>query len=48
MTAFYLDTPDQKQEIFNRSIVPVLRAIDAAQEFLVSKDLPRAIEWFEL
>jgi hypothetical protein len=47
-TTFFLDTPDQEQEIMNNSIVSFSEAVQAAKAFFISKDLPAAIRWVEL
>jgi len=47
-TTFFLDTPEQEQEIVNSSIVSFSEAVKVAKEFFISKDLPEAIKWFEL
>ena len=48
MSIFYLDNPNQEQEVLNSSIVPFSDALKTAKEFLASKKLPSTIEWFEL
>jgi hypothetical protein len=47
-TTFFLDSPDQAQEILNSSIVPLSKALEVAKEFFASKDLPGHIKWSEL
>lgn len=48
VTVFYLDSPTQEQEVLNASVVPFSTALEVAKEFFRSKELPRAIKWFEL
>ena len=48
MSIFYLDNPNQEQEVLNSSIVPFSDALKTAKELLASKELRSAIEWFEL
>ena len=48
MTIFYLDTPEQEQEIMNSSVVAFSSAVEAAKEFFNSRNLPTAIKWSEL
>jgi len=45
---FYMDSPTQEQEVLNSSIVTFPTALNVAREFFSSKELPRAIQWFEL
>ena len=47
-TILYLDNPDQAQEIPNTSIVPFSTALEVSKEFFNSRNLPTAIQWFEL
>lgn len=47
-TIFYMDNPDQEQEILNTAVIHFVRAIEVAREFFACKDLPSAIKWFEL
>ena len=47
-TLFFMDSPDQEQEVLNSSVVPFSKAIEVANEFLFSEEMPRAIKWFEL
>ena len=47
-TTFFLDNLKQRQELLNDSVVSFQVALQVAKEFLISGDLPTAIEWFEL
>ncbi len=47
-TIFFLDSPDQEQEILNSSVVSFAQALKAATEFFYSKNLPKSINWSEL
>jgi hypothetical protein len=47
-TTFYPDDTNETLEIMNEAVVPFLDALKAAQEFSISKTLPKCIQWFEL
>ncbi len=47
-TIFFIDNPDQEQEILNSSVIHFAKAIEVAKEFFACKGLPRSIKWFEL
>jgi len=47
-TLFFMDSPEQQQEILNKYVVPFSEALQTAREFFVRKELPSCIEWTEL
>jgi hypothetical protein len=47
-TLFYMRSPEEEEYISNDLVVPFTDALAAAEEFLVSTDLPPSIEWFVL
>jgi hypothetical protein len=47
-TAFFPDDTHETLQIMNEAVVPFPDAVRAAQEFAISKTLPRCIEWVEL
>jgi hypothetical protein len=47
-STFYVNTPTEIHLVLNDSIVPVSRAVEAVQEFLLDKGLPKSIQWLEL
>jgi Immunity protein Imm1 len=47
-TTFYMNSPNEPEEVPNDAIVPFADAMAAAKEFLLSPDLPQSIKWFEL
>jgi len=47
-TIFFLDTPQQEQEILNEFVIHFSKAVEVVKEFFASKDRPRTIQWFEL
>jgi hypothetical protein len=47
-TTFSINSPSERHEVDNRSIVPTFVAVQAAQEFLRDPGLPSAAKWFEL
>ena len=47
-TIFFLDNPDQEQEMPNSSVIHFSKAVQVAKDFFASEELPRSIEWLEL
>jgi len=47
-TKFYLSATGEEQEVANESIVLFSDAVRAAKEFMMSKQRPSALDWFEL
>jgi hypothetical protein len=47
-TAFFPDDTNETLQIMNEAVVPFSEALKAAQEFAISKTLPKCIRWFEL
>jgi hypothetical protein len=47
-TIFFLDTPEQEQEMPNSSVIQFSEAVEVVKDFFRSKELPKSIEWFEL
>jgi hypothetical protein len=47
-TAFFPDDTNETLQIMNEAVVPFSEALKAAQEFAISKTLPKCIQWFEL
>jgi hypothetical protein len=47
-TTFFLDTPDQEQELPNSAVIRFSKAVEVAKDFYASKELPRSIRWLEL
>ena len=47
-TTFFPDDTNERLEIMNEAVVPFSDALKAAQEFAISKALPKCIQWFEL
>jgi hypothetical protein len=47
-TTFSLQTVEQKQEIWNRHVIPLSKALMVTKDFFASKELPKSIEWNEL
>jgi hypothetical protein len=47
-TIFFLDNPDQEQEMPNSSVIHFSKAVEVARDFFSSKELPISIEWLEL
>jgi hypothetical protein len=47
-TAFFHDNTKEKFQIMNEAVVPFSDALKAAQEFAVSKSIPKCIQWNEL
>lgn len=47
-STFYVNTPREKHEVANDSLVPVDDATRAAIEFMESPVLPNALDWLEL
>lgn len=47
-TIFFLDNPNQEQEIPNSSVISFYEAVEVAKGFFASKELPGSIEWLEL
>jgi hypothetical protein len=47
-TVFFMNSPTEEEHVYNGAIVPFADALAAAEEFLVSTELPPSIEWFEL
>ena len=45
---FFMNSPDQLQEIMNDQVVPFSAAVKAAKEFLERDELPKSINWLEL
>jgi hypothetical protein len=48
VTIFYTESTLHKESAPNRFVVSLDAAVKAAMEFLLSKELPRSMEWFEL
>lgn len=47
-TIFFITNAAERQEVLNRSVVPVSLAVQAAKEFLVSEELPQSVQWEEM
>jgi hypothetical protein len=47
-TEFFHDNTKEAFQIMNDSVVPFSDALKAAQEFAISKSIPRCIQWSEL
>ena len=47
-STFYVNNETEELEIMNESIVPFCTAVEAAKDFLISRQLPKSIEWLEL
>ena len=47
-TAFFPDDTNETLEIMNEAVVPFSDALRAAQEFAISRTMPKCIQWFEL
>jgi hypothetical protein len=47
-TRFFMNSPDEAQEITNAAVVPFSAALEAAKEFLTRDELPKSIIWLEL
>ena len=47
-SVFYVNSPNEPQEIINDSIVPLSVAIAVAKQFERSAKLPDGVEWFAL
>jgi hypothetical protein len=47
-STFFINTPTEKHEVSNDSLVPMSAAVQAAKQFFASLELPSGIEWFEL
>ena len=48
MTTFYLNSPSEKLDVINDSIVPFELAVEAAKQFSKSREAPSAVRWFAL
>jgi hypothetical protein len=46
--AFFPDDTNETLQIMNEAVVPFSDAVRAAQEFAISKALPKCIRWLEL
>jgi hypothetical protein len=47
-TSVFFARPTEKAWVRNDALVPFSDALKAAQEFAVSKTMPKCIQWFEL
>jgi immunity protein Imm1 of predicted polymorphic toxin system len=47
-TIFFMNSPDEEEEVPNNAIVPLKDALAAAGDFFKSQELPPSVEWFEL
>jgi hypothetical protein len=45
---FFLNSPNELQEIMNDQVVPFSAAVKAAKEFLACGELSKSIDWLEL
>ncbi len=48
LTTFFPDRTNETLQIMNEAVVPFSDALKAAQEFAVSKTLPKCIQWESL
>ncbi|MBQ6553920.1 MAG: hypothetical protein IJR45_08465 [Firmicutes bacterium] len=48
ITIFYTNTEEEKIEVENRSIITIEQAIRAVEEFFVTEQLPKCVDWEEL
>jgi hypothetical protein len=47
-TGFFMNNPDEIQEITNAAVVPFSAALEAAKEFPARDELPKSMNWLEL
>ena len=47
-STFSIDRIENKSEVLNAQVIPFARALAVAQEFLLSNELPRCLDWTEL
>jgi hypothetical protein len=47
-TTFFMNSPEEREEIPNDAVIPFFEALAAAKEFFASDDLPKSVDWFEL
>jgi hypothetical protein len=47
-TTFWISAGGETIDVLNDAVMPFSVALAAAQEFLISRELPRSVEWFEL
>ena len=47
-TSIFFEYPTEKMWILNSALIPFSDALKAAQEFAVSKTMPKCIQWSEL
>lgn len=48
ITIFYTNTEDEEIEVENCAIVTIEQAVKAVEEFFLTEQLPKCIEWEEL
>ena len=48
MTKFWISAGGETIDVMNDAVMPFSVALAAAQEFLISSELPRSVDWFEL
>lgn len=47
-SVFYTNTPEEELEISNEMIILFEQALVAAKEFVITKEKPTSIDWYEL
>jgi hypothetical protein len=47
-TVFFMNSSDEPVEIMNAAVVPFSDALKAAQEFAISRTMPKCIQWDSL
>ena len=47
-TIFYTNTQDEEIEVYNDTVVPFAKALEAVKEYFITSTIPSCIKWREL